>query len=498
MSRSGRPARKGAEDQTLSLFESPDFGSSAASGRDTAGSSGGSKRDASASRSGDGSTKQDGASRRASTPASRTARGRVRDATLQPSQLSEELVPTPDRSAPPMPSWLAGDETPGSSASSAVSVASLTQTVKDVLEGAFLPLWVRGEVTDFKAHRNGHWYFCLRDEDAQVRCVVWARDQRRIPAPPDDGMQLAAFGQVTVWPGRGDLQLVIKAMEAQGDGLWRKALDLAIARLTSEGLLAPERKRALPRHPSRIAVVTSPDGAALHDIVAVARRRAPHVEIVVVPTRVQGDGAPEEICAALERLARWGDADLAIVGRGGGGREDLWAFNDERVARAVAAMPMPTISAVGHEVDVTLCDLVADLRAPTPSAAAEAAVPDMSVVRAELARWHRRLADSATWRVSAASERRLRVARRMGDAMARLTERRRSKVESAAARLHALSPLATLSRGYSLARDEHGRTLSAIVDFKPGAPFNLLVRDGVVAATAVEARPRDDSGGPLR
>lgn len=385
------------------------------------------------------------------------------------------------------------DDIPGSSAASAVAVGSLTRTVKDVLEGAFLPLWVRGEVSDFKAHRNGHWYFCLRDGDAQIRCVVWARDQRRIPAPPDDGMQVAALGQVTVWPTRGDLQLVVKAMEAQGDGLWRKALELAVARLTAEGLLAAERKRPLPRVPRVVAVVTSPDGAALHDVIAVARRRAPHVRIVVVPTKVQGDGAPEEIVAALDRLARWGGADVAIVGRGGGAREDLWAFNDERVARALAALPMPAISAVGHEVDVSLCDLVADLRAPTPSAAAEAAFPESAALRELLERRGAELHDSLVSRLERHRERLDHDGRRLARALARLAERRRARLEGAAARLHALSPLATLARGYAVARDGDGRPLRALGDFAVGAPFALQLRDGVVDARVEQLRPRDPS-----
>ncbi|HEX3157524.1 MAG TPA: exodeoxyribonuclease VII large subunit, partial [Gemmatimonadaceae bacterium] len=287
--------------------------------------------------------------------------------------------------------YSASGEIPGSSSASAVAVSTLTQTTKDLVEGAFLPLWVRGEVSDFKSHRNGHWYFTLRDQTAQIRCVVWARDQRRMPAPPDEGMQVTALAQVTVYAARGDLQLSVKAMEAAGDGLRRKALLATQAALAADGLLDPARRRPIPRLVRRVAVVTSPDGAALHDVVAVARRRWSAVELVVVPTKVQGDGAAEEICHALDQVARWADADVVIVGRGGGAREDLWAFNDERVVRALAACPIPTISAVGHEVDVTLCDLVADLRAATPSAAAEAAVAVHADVTAYVGRLREQL-----------------------------------------------------------------------------------------------------------
>jgi exodeoxyribonuclease VII large subunit len=387
-------------------------------------------------------------------------------------------------------SALVEESIPGASPASAVDVSTLTQTVKDVLEGAFVPLWVRGEVCDFKAHRNGHWYFALRDGRSQVRCVVWARDQRRIPAPPDEGMQVAAFGQVTVYPGRGELQFTVRAMEAEGDGLWRKALEQTLARLNAAGLLDPARKRPIPRYPRRVAVVTSPSGAALHDIVSVVRRRCATVEIVVVAAKVQGEGAPEELCAAIERVGRWvadraaGEpvVDVVIVGRGGGAREDLWAFNDERVARAVAACPVPVISAVGHEVDVTLCDLVADLRAATPSAAAEAAVP----VRADLLDELRSLGASLTAAGVRCVERRSAdlalAARDFADAATRVTDRRRVAVEQVAARLHALSPLATLGRGYAVARSTGGDTLGSARHFAPGMPFHLLLRDGAVRA----------------
>src|SRR5438045_4290195 len=167
-----------------------------------------------------------------------------------------------------------GDTFPGAAPQSAVSVSTVTQTARDILEGAFMPLWVRGEVIDFKAHRNGHWYFCLRDGSTQLRCVVWSRDRRSIPAPPDDGMQVTVLGQLTVYAARGDMQFAVRRIEAEGDGLWRKALERTKAKLEADGLLAPERKRPLPRYPRVVAIVTSPDGAALHDVAAVVRRRA--------------------------------------------------------------------------------------------------------------------------------------------------------------------------------------------------------------------------------
>ena len=382
-----------------------------------------------------------------------------------------------------------GEAFPGASAGSAIAVSTLTQTVKDVVEGAFVPLWVRGEISDFKSHRNGHWYFCLRDRVSQIKCVVWSRDRRGIPAAPDDGMQVAALGQLGVYASRGEMQLTIRRIEADGDGLWRKALELTRVRLEADGLLAASRKRALPRYPRRIAFVTSASGAALRDVIAVLRRRAPGVELVVSHAAVQGESAPLEICAALDRVYRWGGAELVIVGRGGGSREDLWAFNDERVARALAASPVPTISAVGHEVDVTLCDLVADLRAATPSAAAETAVPSRDEMLLGIAGHRRRLVDSIEDRIAQPRARALDASRQLVDAVSRRLTDRQAALATAAGRLHALSPLATLDRGYAVARRMDGRRLASVHDVAEGERFSLRLRDGQVDATASAIHP---------
>jgi exodeoxyribonuclease VII large subunit len=371
---------------------------------------------------------------------------------------------------------------PGESARSAVTVSMLTETARDVIEGAFVPIWVRGEISDFKAHRNGHWYFCLRDRTAQVRCVVWNRDQFRIPAAPDNGMQVAAFGRLTVYASRGEMQFTIARIEADGDGLRRKALEITRARLEADGLLALERKRPLPRFPRVIAVVTSPDGAALHDIKAVIRRRAANVRLVVVAAAVQGNSAPEELCFALDQVNRWGGADLVIIGRGGGAHEDLWAFNDERVARAVAACRVPTISAVGHEIDISICDLVADYRAPTPSAAAETATHSRQELQRELAKLSSHIAASTRAVVRSSADRLRHLARDVAAASNEHVASRRTQLETIAGRLHALSPLATLARGYAVARDEDGTTLDSVAAFRDRMPFELVVRDGVVPA----------------
>ena len=369
---------------------------------------------------------------------------------------------------------------------------ALTATARDVLEGAFLPLWVRGEVSDFKAHRNGHWYFCLRDADAQIRCVAWSRD-RRIPARPDDGMQVAALGQLSVYPARGEMQFSVTRMEAEGEGLYRKALDLTRARLDADGLLDPRRKRAIPRYPRRIAVVTSRDGAALRDIHAVVQRRCPAVEIVLVSAAVQGDSAPDSLCDALDRVSRWGEADVVIVGRGGGSREDLWAFNDERVARALARCPIPTISAVGHEIDMSICDLVADLRAPTPSAAAEAAVPVQAELRERLRLFSGLFAGLSGDHVARARIDASSAVRRLSVGAVRHRDRRQVQLESAAGKLNALSPLATLERGYSIVRTATGKTVRSARSLNAGDAVDLVFRDGVTGATVDRVASRDGS-----
>lgn len=366
-----------------------------------------------------------------------------------------------------------------------IAVSTLSHFLKDVVEGSLTPLWVRGEVTGFSAHRSGHWYFSLRDKTAQMKCVVWSRDVARIPAPPDEGMQVVAFGRVGVYALRTELQFSVSKLEAEGDGLWRKAFERARARLEADGLLDPARKRALPGYPRTIAVVTSPDGAALHDILSVVRRRDPTVNVVIVAAAVQGPTAPDEIVAALDRIARWRKANLVIVGRGGGSREDLWAFNDERVARALAACPLPTISAVGHEVDVSLCDLVADLRAATPSAAAEAAVPVRAEVVAGVDALARRLRSALGHRADAARAELGRSAREVSVRARNTIELRKAWLVAVGNSLDGLSPLKTLARGYAVARDPDGRTLSSVRDFAVGGDFALTLRDGRVGARAV-------------
>ena len=248
------------------------------------------------------------------------------------------------------------------------SVAELNRAVRGLLEFEFPPLYVAGEVANWKRASSGHCYFTLKDEAAQLRCVMWRSDATRLPIDPEEGMRVRAFGSATLYEARGDFQLNVRSLEGEGEaGLWKLAFEKLRARLEAEGLLDPARRRPIPAFPRSVGVVTSLSGAALRDILTVIGRRAPWTRVVLYGTRVQGEGASLEIAAAIGKLGGSGEVDLLIVGRGGGSIEDLWAFNEEPVARAIAECPVPVISAVGHETDVTIADLVADLRAPTPT-----------------------------------------------------------------------------------------------------------------------------------
>ncbi len=362
------------------------------------------------------------------------------------------------------------------------TVSEVTRRARAVVEAGLPPLWVRGEVTGFKAWRSGHWYFSLRDKSAQIRCVMFRNDNRGLPAPPVDGTQVFAFARPTIYDEKGEFHLTVRELlSTEQGGLWKLAFEKARAALLKDGLLDPARKRRLPPFPRRIAVVTSPDGAALRDIHAVVTRRWPVAELVVVAAKVQGEGAEASVCAALARLARL-EVDVAIVGRGGGAAEDLWTFNSERVARALAAVPVPVISAVGHETDVTLCDLVADLRAPTPSAAAEAATPDRVEVLGHLGQLAQRLARGLTQRSQRVVDRLDRTADRLTGAIQFRLARSRALLTAHGARLDALSPLKILARGYAVARDADGRVLKRVAQLPAGREFRLRVTDGEVGA----------------
>lgn len=257
-----------------------------------------------------------------------------------------------------------------------LSVSSLTKIIKEVLEENFQSFSIEGEISNFKAHYSGHWYFTLKDADAQISCTMWKGFNNYVFFKPEDGMKVIINGRLTVYPPRGTYQIDVKSMKPSGEGELQAAFERLKRKLLAEGLFDEQYKKAIPSSPSKIGVVTSIDGAAFQDLISVAKRRYPLVEIVIAPAKVQGGDAAESIVSSIKLLNQQKDIDIIIVGRGGGSIEDLWAFNEEEVARAIFASKIPVISAVGHEVDFTIADFVADLRAATPTAAMELSTPN--------------------------------------------------------------------------------------------------------------------------
>lgn len=381
-----------------------------------------------------------------------------------------------------------GDAEPGRSSATAVTVSVVNAAARQVLETSIRPLWVRGEIGSWRRHSSGHCYFTLRDDSAQLSCVMWRSDARNLPTDPDEGMEVCALGRVTVYEAGGKYQLVVRSLEALGEGLWRLAFERLRARLSAEGLLDPERKRSLPAVPARVGVVTSRSGAAFRDVVAVIRRRAPWTRVLLADCRVQGKESAPEIVAALERLGAHGDCDVIVVTRGGGSVEDLWAFNEESVARAIADCPVPVVSAVGHEIDFTIADLVADLRAPTPSAAAEAVVPDGRALRARMASLRQGLAAGLRRIVQTGRNRARFLSHDLLEAMKGAVRGRESRLAVALGRLEALSPLGTLRRGYAVPLGDDGSVLRTGEEFRVRERFRLRVVDAEVDCRVEQVR----------
>ncbi|HEX3175083.1 MAG TPA: exodeoxyribonuclease VII large subunit [Methylomirabilota bacterium] len=317
-----------------------------------------------------------------------------------------------------------------------LSVSQLSARLREVMEEKFPAVWVEGEISNFKVYTSGHAYFTLKDETAQLRCVLFRNRARRIRFEPADGLHVLAFGSVEVYAQRGEYQLVVELLEPRGVGALQLAFEQLKERLAREGLFDAARKRALPRFPKKIGIVTSPSGAALRDMLRVIGRRFGEIHIVVAPARVQGEGAAQEVAQGVRELNALGGIDVIIVGRGGGSLEDLWAFNDEMLARTIAASKIPVIAAVGHEVDFTIADFVADLRAPTPSAAAELVVREKQAVADSVSELGRRLAAAMQRRLSREHDRltRLRQRRVLTDGRRPLRDLER-RVDDATARL---------------------------------------------------------------
>ncbi len=396
-----------------------------------------------------------------------------------------------------------------------LSVTEITREIRSLLEGGFSALWVEGEISNFKRHTSGHLYFSLKDDSASLRCVMWRGTATYLQFEPEDGTRVRVFGDITVYDRQGVYQLRVSQMLPRGVGELEIAFRRLKEKLAAEGLFDPEHKKDLPLWPETIGVITSPTGAAARDIIVTLRRRWPPIRIVLRPVAVQGTGAAEQIAEAIAEFNQWGQADALIVGRGGGSLEDLWAFNEEIVARAVFASHIPVVSAVGHEIDYTICDFVADIRAATPTAAAETVVPDAAEIRRQVRnarenmtvrirrvlRRNRELVDGFAGRYGMKRvrdiiyqntqlvdelERRLRHNRR------RTIERGRADIKQLAGRLAALSPAAVLQRGYSITRTHpENRLITSAAGLTPGMKIQTILAQGSAISTIQETVPAD-------
>lgn len=392
-----------------------------------------------------------------------------------------------------------------------LSVSSVNEYVRRLVDGDALlsGLCVRGELSGYKVYPSGHHYFTLKDESCALRCVMFRSSAEKLRFRPENGMRVLASGRVSVYPRDGAYQLYCSALTPDGAGDLHAAFEQLRSKLEAEGLFDPKYKKPLPAYPKRIAVITSGAGAAVRDVLRILRARWPMTAVVVLPVRVQGAEAPAEIAGAIRYANKWQVADLIITGRGGGSQEDLQAFSDERVARAIFASAIPVISAVGHEPDVTISDYVADRRASTPSNAAEIAVPDQAEMRETLQHLSRRFAAAMARRLTGAREkldalasrpvlrdrmrfledRRLQLdaaAERLGAAAARRIERAQHQLAQEAARLDALSPLKVLGRGYAIALRADGEPLRAADETAPGESLSLTLARGALRCTVEE------------
>lgn len=394
-------------------------------------------------------------------------------------------------------------------------VAELLAGVRQLLEDRVGRLWVSGEVSNLHRATSGHCYFSLKDETSQVRAVLFRMAARKVPFEIEEGLEVVVHAEVTVYEPRGDLQLIVRHIEPRGQGALQLALEQLRRRLEAEGLFDEARKRPLPDFPHSVGVVTSPTGAAVRDVIQVAGRLFPRIPLRLAPTRVQGEGAAEEIAEALETIGSFPGIEVVLLVRGGGSLEDLWAFNNERVVRAVVACPVPVVTGVGHEVDFTLVDAAADVRAPTPSAAAALALPDRAALREQLEASSNRLARSVRgvidrsrdrWERELSALRMLAPATKLAAQRARLDAAgrrlvtairaqqilRRSRLAGMETALDSLSPLAVLARGYAVVRrKEDGAVVRRADQVKPGEAVSLRVSEARIEATVDRADPTE-------
>jgi exodeoxyribonuclease VII large subunit len=392
------------------------------------------------------------------------------------------------------------------------SVSDLNREVRVLLESGIGNVWVQGELSNLSRPSSGHWYFSLKDGDAQLRCCMYRTRNILSRFAPREGQMLLARGRVSLYEQRGEYQLVVEHLEDAGLGALQRAFDELKAKLEAEGLFASERKRALPTAPRIIGVITSPSGAAIRDILNVLARRFPSARVLVHPVPVQGDSAPRAIVRALDLASARAECDVLILARGGGSLEDLWAFNDERVARAIARCGIPVVTGIGHEIDFTIADFIADLRAPPPSGAAELVVPDVTAWLHRLAQLQRRFVAGVRRAVSADSARlqalkhRLQQThpgvrleqydRRLDELQLRLSRAMRvhlahqsGRLDSAARALQAVSPLATLGRGFAvITRGADGELITSSEQLSLGEEFDAQLATGSIRAQVTERR----------
>ncbi|MFA6450657.1 MAG: exodeoxyribonuclease VII large subunit [bacterium] len=389
-----------------------------------------------------------------------------------------------------------------------LSISAVNGIIKRTLEDSpsLTNIRVRGEISNFTHHANGHMYFSLKDENAQIRGVMFQRYAGTLRFKPEDGLEVVALGSVSVFEKRGEYQFYVRHMQPAGIGALYLQFEKLKQKLQSEGIFDPSRKKLIPRFPQKIAVVTSPTGAAVRDVINIITRRFPSVEVIIVPALVQGADAPRSVRAALKRAQNIPEINTILLVRGGGSIEDLWGFNDEQLARDIAASKIPIISGVGHETDFTISDFAADLRAPTPSAAAEIAVPDLNELRLKLRstqeRLNRRLLDLArfyrsrveTMSVTLAPTRILDLidrrrqllddySKEMKKGCSRLIDTNRKQVLHVEEKLAAIDPRRVLARGFAICEDQKtGRVVRSVAQVKHGAPMRVTLHDGSFSA----------------
>ena len=387
-----------------------------------------------------------------------------------------------------------------------LGIGQLIAGLKGLLEQQVGQVLVAGEISNLHEARSGHAYFTLKDEDGQMRCALFRGNASRLRFNLENGLEVVAEAEVSIYPARGDIQLIVRSLEPRGVGALQLAFEQLRKRLQAAGLFDEERKRPIPTFPKRIGLVTSPTSAAVRDVLKVAAKRFPATPILISPTLVQGDEAPEQIARAIERLVDQPDIDVILVVRGGGSLEDLWAFNSKEVARAIGKSPIPIVTGVGHETDVTIADLIADVRSPTPSAAAMQALPDRESLSRLVGRDVYRLfgamesevdtararveslteilrARSPQARVALARTRESRASAASSHAIRRMLDTRRRRFGELAARLDALSPLAVLGRGYALARrSQDERIVRRAADVAVGDELEVQLGEGAIGA----------------